>query len=753
MKNWILTAAMLIANICQADPVDVETARAIATQFLNGHSIKARSGKTTSTRMMRLVKTMQSTNNKQALFYVFNNGEEDGGYVVTAADDVARPILAYSESGTFDWNSTSCCERHIMESYAKEIETALSQPERYAEARQARQEAEAIEASENSEATGPRKAYRQVQALMKSKWDQGTPYNTLCPIDPSTNKRSITGCVATAAAQLMYYHKWPQQGQGSHSYEWRGKTLSADFGSTTYQWDKMKNVYKNNPSDPDNAVATLMFHCGVACDMNYSSNVSYASISASQFIEYFRYSPRAKDLNLNSCGRKEFERIMHQELEAGRPIVFRGADANDNGGHVFICDGCTSGSLFHFNLGWTGEKDGYYSLSALDTEWYELSFFQFMIYGLQPPSQTLTDASGNQYELIDNNRLAIVKMNTSSQFTVPTSATIDGITYPITEVGAHAFLQDQNLRELTIPAGITAISNGAFVSCTNLEKVVIEDSDTPLLIGRDIFYDCGIATLYMGRNITTDQSCFHYLPLTSVTLGAQVTMLPELAFAGSYITSITLPANLEFIAGGAFANTFELEQINIAPDNTHLTMKGNALINTDTKALVHIIPTESESYTIPHGLEILQYSCMWPSFVKELHIPSTVTTIGNWFMLDPNLKKVYLYTRTPATCYDWTWSGLMSESGDYPFTIYVPRGSLSTYKRTKVWNTLPLSEWDIPTDVDNIEAESTVSTTYFHMDGTRLTAPRKGINILRRNDGNSKKVLIKQNINKSYVSN
>ena len=95
----------------------------------------------------------------------------------------------------------------------------------------------------------------------------------------------------------------------------------------------------------------------------------------------------------------------------------------------------------------------------------------------------------------------------------------------------------------------------------------------------------------------------------------------------------------------------------------------------------------------------------------------------------------------------------MSESGDYPFTIYVPRGSLSTYKRTKVWNTLPLSEWDIPTDVDNIEAESTVSTTYFHLDGTRLTAPRKGINILRRNDGNSKKVLIKQNINKSYVSN
>ena len=149
MKKWILTSAMLIANICWADPVDVETARAIATQFLNGHSIKARSGKTTSTRMMRLAKTMQSTDNKQALFYVFNNDGEEGGYVVTAADDVARPILAYSESGTFDWNSTSCCERHIMESYAKEIETALSQPERYAEARQARQEAEAIEASEN----------------------------------------------------------------------------------------------------------------------------------------------------------------------------------------------------------------------------------------------------------------------------------------------------------------------------------------------------------------------------------------------------------------------------------------------------------------------------------------------------------------------------------------------------------------------------------------------------------------------------
>lgn len=644
MKKWILTSAMLIANICWADPVDVETARAIATQFLNGHSIKARSGKTTSTRMMRLTKTMQSTDNKQALFYVFNNDGEEGGYVVTAADDVARPILAYSESGTFDWNSTSCCERHIMESYAKEIETALSQPERYAEALKARLETERAEAVENNEAAGPRKAYRQVQALMKSKWDQGTPYNTLCPIDPSTNKRSITGCVATAAAQLMYYYKWPQQGKGSHSYEWKGKTLSADFGSTTYQWDKMKNVYKNNPSDPDNAVATLMFHCGVACDMNYSSNVSYASISASQFIEYFRYSPRAKDLDLSSCGRTEFERIMHQELEAGRPIVFRGADANNDGGHVFICDGCTSGSLFHFNLGWTGEKDGYYSLSALNTDWYELSFFQFMIYGLQPPGQTLKDASGNEYELIDNNRLAIVKMSTSSQFTLPTSATIDGITYPITEVGAHAFLQDQNLRELTIPAGITAISNSAFASCTNLEKIVIEDSDTPLLVGRDIFYDCGIATLYMGRNITTDQSCFNYLPLTSITLGAQVTMLPELAFAGSYITSITLPANLEFIAGGAFENTLKLEQINIAPDNTHLTMKGNALIKPIQRLLFMLYPQKANPTPSHMAWRFSSIAACGPALSRNFTYPALSQPLATSSCMTPILRK-YIYTQ------------------------------------------------------------------------------------------------------------
>lgn len=742
MKKYILIAAILMTNLCWAGPIDVETARTIAAQFLNGHSIKAHNGKTTSAQMMKLAKTMQSTSNKQALFYVFNNGEE-GGFVVTAADDVARPVLAYSESGTFDWDNISCCERHIMESYAKEIEAALSQPERYAEALKARQEAEAEEAVENSEATGPRKAYKQVQALMKSKWDQGTPYNTLCPIDPSTNKRCVTGCVATAAAQLMYYHKWPQQGRGSHSYEWRGKTLSADFGSTTYQWDKMKNAYKTNPSDPDNAVATLMFHCGVASEMDYGSDGSYANINAWQFIEYFKYSPRAQNLSLSSCGINEFQRILHQELENRRPVIFRGADANNEGGHLFICDGCTSGSLFHFNLGWTGEKDGYYALSALDTEWYELSFFQAIIYRLQPPGQTLTDASGNEYELIDNNKLAIVKMSAMGQFTVPTSATIDGTTYTIAEVGANAFANNQELKELTIPVGITAISNNAFAGCTNLEKVVIEDSDTPLITGSDIFLENGIATLYMGRNITTEQSCFNYLPLFSITLGEQVTMLPELAFAGSYITSITLPAHLEFIAGGAFENTNKLQQINIAPGNTHFTMKGNALINTDTKALVHVIPTENESYTIPHGVEIIQYSCMWPNYAKELHIPSTVTTIGNFFMHNPNLEKVYLYTKTPATCYDWSWYPLKTESGDYPFTVYVPRGSLSTYKRTKVWSDLPLNEWDIPTEMESIEVDHTLPTTYYHIDGTRLRAPRKGINILHRSNGETEKAIIK----------
>ena len=740
MKKWILIAAWLMAHLSWAGPVDVETARAIATQFLNGHAAKSRAGKAISTQQMTLAKTMKSASSQQALLYVFNNEGEDGGYVVAAADEVASPVLAFSEEGTFDWDNMSCCQRYLMECYAHEIEHASSQPERAAAAIKARK------AVETDAATGPRKAYAAVKPLLKSKWDQGTPYNTLCPIDPNTKKRCITGCVATAAAQIMYYHKWPIQGQGSYSYEWQGKTLTANFGNTTYQWDKMKDVYKNSPTDPDNAVATLMYHCGVAANMNYGSNGSYGAISAHQFIEYFRYSPRAKFIQRSDCGKEEFERLMHKELEVGRPILFRGADENDEGGHVFVCDGCTTGNYFHFNLGWSGEKDGYYKISALDTEWYELSYFQDMSYGLQPPGETLRTANGNEYEVIGDGEVAIKKMKqTVSKFTLPTSVTIEGTTYAVTEVGSNAFDGNLTMTELTIPAGITSLNDMAFNNCPNLEKVVLDDSDIPILMGNDVFYNCNLTTLHVGRDITTNWSSFTYkYALTDITIGQQVTRLPKGAFAGCSITSITLPPNLKMIGEYAFENATQLQEINISAGNEHFIMKGKALINTDSQTLIYVLETKDNSYTIPYGVENIQGSCMWPTGIKELHIPSTVTSIGNYFIYGPNLEKVYLYTSTPATCTAYAWEGILNNNEVLP-TVYVPRGSLATYKRAAVWNQLPLSEWDIPTEVEGITTnwKNEPQTTFYGVDGTRITSPRRGVNILRKSDGTTTKKFFK----------
>ena len=246
--------------------VSVDEARAKAAAFLN-RTAGAKGG--TATTDVQLAYTSQQGN--ETYYYVFNNGSDgQGGFVIIGGDETARTILGYSDNGAFDPNNIPENVKWWLSQYEQQISAAIKNGGTTAAAKGGIGGVKSL-------------AKADIEPLVKTKWDQVAPYNTAIPwiFDSSANYTDAdalaTGCVATAAAQIMKYHEHPAKGTGSSSCTLilNGVTFQADFESTTYQWDKMADTYDYNKynntefDESENAVATLMYHCGVAADMQY----------------------------------------------------------------------------------------------------------------------------------------------------------------------------------------------------------------------------------------------------------------------------------------------------------------------------------------------------------------------------------------------------------------------------------------------------------------------------------------------------
>ena len=214
-------------------------------------------------------------------------------------------------------------------------------------------------------------AYPTIAPLLgETIWGQGEPFNNMCP--QIGNERAVTGCVATALSQIMYIHLYPTMGIGSHSYktETEGLTVSANFGNTTYDWANMiPNYNKSYTSAQADAVATLMFHAGVAADMDYTVDGSGAvsSIALVGLTNYFGYDKAINVLPKDFLKEETTLQTIASDLQAGRPVYISGSTVNQEG-HAFVCDGMQSDGYLHINWGWNGMADGYFAISALAPE-------------------------------------------------------------------------------------------------------------------------------------------------------------------------------------------------------------------------------------------------------------------------------------------------------------------------------------------------------------------------------------------------
>jgi len=303
----------------------------------------------------------------EPVYYVYNISG-NSGFIIVSADDLVQPVLGYSSTGAYNPADVPPPVQAWLKGYEKQIV--------YVREHNVSTSAEIAEKWNNyysntfPESSGAR--IHSVNPLCQTQWNQAPNENGMCPFDQAAGQHCVTGCPATAMAQIMKYWDYPAQGTGNHSYnEQHWGTLSANFGGTTYDWAGMPNVL----TSPNNAVALLMFHCGVAVEMDYTVQGSgaYVCIDASPvpacseraYKDYFGYDPNTVQGKL----RQNFTdaawiSLIKTDLDASQPVQYAGFGGG--GGHTWVCDGYDQNNFFHMNWGWGGNSDGYFSLDNLD---------------------------------------------------------------------------------------------------------------------------------------------------------------------------------------------------------------------------------------------------------------------------------------------------------------------------------------------------------------------------------------------------
>lgn len=431
-KNaFILTLLLTVSLSLFAEHVDPETARKVATTFLNNNGAK-------SNQLVDLSKTAGFQN-----LYIFTTEES---FVIMAADDCVQPILGYSTENPFGTGKMPENLFCWLEGYDEQIAYAV---------RNGQKATNEVDEAWRLLLTGAMPETKDAPSyLIQTKWNQDAPYNHFCP--PSVNP-VLTGCVATAMAQVMKYYNYPTQGFGSHSYtpmahpEYGEQFV--DFGSTTFDWGNMITSYSSDYNTVQrDAVATLMYHCGVSVNMNYGSNGresgASTSVVADALKNYFNYSQTVHYVSRASYNDSQWKNILIQELEASRPIQYSGSmiNAGVRSGHSFICDGYDNVTdKFHFNWGWGGPSDGWFYISGSGTPQVQYNLDQGAIIGIQPiaynerPSNLDLNVSGRTVNLNWNGIESASSYNVYRNYNLIANTTSCSFTDANVSLGTHMY--------------------------------------------------------------------------------------------------------------------------------------------------------------------------------------------------------------------------------------------------------------------------------------------------------------------------
>ena len=376
----LLLSALLMGGL-HAGPVDIQTAKELGSKFMEFNMA-------IQSTQADLVYTAFADNG-QPCFYVFTM--QPKGFVIVSADDRMRPILGYSADGGFGMPDEENGLQVLFDAFRCDLNQAI--------AMKMKQSPEIAEQWRSLTETGrlSHRSDRSVGPLLTSTWHQTQLYNYQCPEDPEGYDGHVkVGCVANAMGQLMRYWEWPKTGTGSHSYYCSGYgstsygTLSANFGEADYRYELMPDFldYNSRPDEID-AVALLEYHTGVSVEMSYGPNASGAYSADVQYalVDYFRYANTMSYNDRDDYSDSQWIAMLKNEFDNGRPVYYSAyspTKGGTRGGHAFICDGYDANDFMHFNWGWQGFDNGFYSINAMNLTHHGYNYNHYALVNIEP---------------------------------------------------------------------------------------------------------------------------------------------------------------------------------------------------------------------------------------------------------------------------------------------------------------------------------------------------------------------------------
>ena len=633
-RNCImLWAFLMMALTANAAPRTQAQMKEAAAKAINVE----RSGKKMAPRKAATLKVLKTTDQYQVI------GNEQGGFAIIAADDLVPEVLGVSMSKYSEGQNENF--KWWLEAIQGAVQYAVQHNVKL-----------------NTIAPDPNKYPTQVGPLMTTKWDQGEPFNDLLP-QSIYGGQCITGCVATAMAQVLNYYKVPVCGIGTRTiyypqYNTSGTPITANFGDHVYDWDNMLDeyTYGNYNEAQVNAVATLMRDCGVAADMqyggsNYTENGSgaYSTEAAAGLRTYFGIAD-AECLERDYYNDADWMDKVYTALSEDGPIYYGGASYS-SGGHAFVLHGYRADGMVYVNWGWSGDDDGYYNIDLLNPGYYHFDMGQDMIIGVKGAPRELTEENVELAEAGTlNTFLGDDKIGTVG--TLKIKGDINGT----------------DLRQIRRLGGID--ENG---EKTDGYLQVLDLSEARIVDG--------------GETYLTDNG---------KALATATDELPTKAFFGcKYLQKLILPAGLKSWGEGALGLCNQLRELEIGTPAEDASFKivDEIVWNNDQNEIVAVLPTKSGELSIPKGTVELHNAAMAGcARLSKVVIPVSLTKIGRDAMHGcSGLSEIRIASKeVPELGGADVFTGVSFTS----CKLYVPAGTKSKYTQQAQWKNFKGSDYD-----------------------------------------------------------